>query len=238
MNVFYIPQMISFLNWLPWDYSWTDIINSLKEKNNLSVTVSSTERITNSWALVIVANHPYSLLDQYSIASVLEEYRPMNKIKIITDNVPSGLEKIYPFAHNVWKTPEDKRTFRKEINEFLKNWWVLIVFPWAKVSHRNFFSWSTIEGRWRTGAIHFANYAQCPIIPVYVWAKTSFFYNLFSNFLPRSIMKYFNFREALSRKTSIHLVFWSPRKEKNLTINNLRDMVYKLWNEKYFISKK
>jgi hypothetical protein len=136
---------------------------------------------------------------------MLEKIRPQSKIRIITDNIPAGFENIYPFSQRVGKTPEEKTQFRESINTLLKNNGTLIVFPSGKLTYRNWLTGVCVEDRWRTGAIHFAIHNKSPIIPVYISSKTTFVYNLFSNFCSRSYMQNLNFRQALKKEMYIGL---------------------------------
>jgi hypothetical protein len=169
---------------------------------------------------------------------MLENIRPHSKIQIITDNAPKDLECIYPFSIQIWKTPQEKKIFRENVNTLLKNNGTLIVFPWAKLTHRRWFDGSVKEWKWRSWAIHFSKYNDAPIIPIHVTAKTSMIYNFFSNFFSRTIMQSLNFRQSLKKEMYIWLSVWNiiPCKQET-TPEMLRDIVYTLWNQAYILPK-
>lgn len=96
-----------------------------------------------------------------------------------------------------------------------------------------------MESRWRSGAIHFAKYANAPILPIHVTAKTSLIYNFCSNFFSRAVMQNLNFRQALKKEMYIGLTVWDPITSlENISPEDLRDVVYKLGDETCIISKK
>ena len=231
--------MIAFLYSLPQNFGFWDIMKALEVKRGFRLKMQFQEKIPTSWALVVVANHPHILVDQFPLGSMLEKVRPESKIRIITDNIPAWFEDIYPFSERVGKTPEEKSQFRENINTLLQNNGTLIVFPSWKLSYRHWITGITVEARWRTGAIHFAKHNHCPILPVYISSKTTFIYNLFSNFCSRSYMQHLNFRQALKREMYIWLTVWNPifPIDSRITGEFLRDSVYELWDESYILRK-
>lgn len=239
-NFFHVSHMIAFLYSLPENFHFTDIMKSLEVKRGFRLKMQFQEKIPSSWPLIVVANHPHILVDQFSLWSLLELARPKSEIRVITDNVPDGFDSIYPFSEKVGKTPEEKSQFRKNINTLLQNNGTLIVFPSGKLTYRNWITGMTIEDRWRTGAIHFAQYNGCPILPVYISSKTTFIYNLFSNFCSRAYMQNLNFRQALKKEMYIGLTVWNPifSVDSNITGESLRDSVYELWDESYILMKR
>ncbi len=238
-NFFHISQMIAFLYGLPKKFTFTDIMRSLEVQRWFRMSSQWIENIPKSWPLVIVANHPHILVDQFAIGSLLESIRPQSEIKIITDNTPEGFEDIYPYSERVGKTPEAKQVFRDNINSLLKNNGTVIIFPSGKLTYRHFFTGEIIEDRWRSGALHFARYAQAPILPIFISSKTTAIYNLCSNFFSRQTMQWLNFRQALKKEMYIGLSVWEALiPSDNISPEDLRDIVYELWNENYILKEK
>ena len=234
----HVRQMIAFMGSLPENHSFTDIMKALEVKRGFRLKTIYSEKIPKEGPLVIVANHPHILVDQLSIGAMIEPLRPHSEIRIITDNAPKWLENIYPFSEKVWKTPKEKAIFRKRINTLLKNNGTLIVFPGATLTYRHWLNGYTREYRWRSGAIHFAKYANAPIIPIHVTAKTSMIYNFCSNFFSREIMQNLNFRQALKKEMYIGLTVWDPiHPTAEISPEYLRDIVYWLGDEGYALKK-
>lgn len=238
LNFFRIPHAINLLSRLSHKSGGKEIISYLGRVTQFSYLYKDSHYIPHSWPLVVIANHPYSLLDQYSIASVLEEMRPDSKIKIITENVFQGYEIDYPLSCNIWISWEEKIKFRDNINTFLKTWGTIIIFPWAQVTHKHFISWKIVEGKWSSGALHFAKTVECPILPVYVKGNTSFFYNFFSNIFPRKVMKNFNIRQAFRKDVHLDILFWEAIHDlQDISPECLKKIIYSLSGEKYIPSK-
>jgi hypothetical protein len=209
---------------------------SLEVQRGFRLKMQFEQKVPLTWPLIVVANHPHILVDQFAIGCLIEKIRPTSTIKIITDNTPECFESIYPFSERVWKTPETKKRFRKNINHLLDNNGIIIIFPSWKLTYRQVLLGEIIEDRWRSWALHFAKYCNAPILPIHVSSKTSTIYNICSNFFSRPIMQTLNFRQALKKEMYIGLSVWDPIYDiENVSPENLRDIVYNLWNERYIL---
>ena len=64
-------------------------MKALEVKRGFRLKMQFQEKIPKTGALVVVANHPHILVDQFSLGAMLEKVRPESKIRIITDNIPA-----------------------------------------------------------------------------------------------------------------------------------------------------
>ncbi|MCH8518936.1 1-acyl-sn-glycerol-3-phosphate acyltransferase, partial [Candidatus Gracilibacteria bacterium] len=235
-NFFHIHQILALLYSLPQNYTLRDVVKGLEAKRGFRLKIQSQEKIPSSGPLIVVANHPHIFVDQFSLGCMIEIYRPGSQIKIVTDNIPEGFDDIYPYSEKVGKTLEEKRIFRENIDTFLQAHGTLIILPGGKLNYRHWLTGMRVEGRWRSGALHFAKNNNTPILPVYISSKTTFIYNFLSNFLPRSYMQNFNFRQALKKEMYIGLTVGDPiYYSEELTPDILREKVYELGDDVFTI---
>lgn len=115
------------------------ILRSLGVRYNVSD--SDLAHVSHEQALLVVANHPFGLLDGVIACDALLRVRP--DVKILTNWLLSEIPSLAPYCIFVdpFGTKESVRRSRQGLREalrWLKSGGVLVVFPAGEVSHWKF----------------------------------------------------------------------------------------------------
>ncbi|MDZ7766283.1 MAG: lysophospholipid acyltransferase family protein [Melioribacteraceae bacterium] len=200
-----------------------EFIDEVFEMLNFSFRISNKDiqKIPSEGRLICVANHPVGSLDSLSLIKAISEIR--RDVKIVANDVLMNIQNL----HNIFLpfNLEGRWAQRQNIiaiGEALEKEMAVIIFPAAEVSRLN---WLNIrDGKWHKGAIYFAKKFNSPILPVYIDAKNSLFFYLFSMI-----------NKKLSRVLLSHELF----NKKNKTINiNIGDPIPQVAFTNNFINDK
>ena len=180
-----------------------EFIDEIFEMLNFSFRIANKDikRIPSEGRLICVANHPIGSLDSLSLLKLISEIR--TDVKIIANDVLMNIKNIedllLPF--NLDSTSAQRQNL-KAIGEVLEKEMAVIIFPAAEVSR---LKWVHIrDGKWHKGPLYFSKKFNAPVLPIYVEAKNSLFFYLFSAL-----------HKGLSRVLLSHELF----NKKNKTIN-------------------
>ena len=141
-----------------------------------------------------IANHPLGGLDGLALLKVIHEVR--DDVKIIVNDILMNVDNLKGVfvPYNRKKDHIPVSTVR-EVSETLKNNGCVLFFPAGGVSRIR--PDGLKDPKWMAGAFFFAKRFRCPIVPVFIHAKNSFFYyiltlihrRLAALMLPREIFK-------------------------------------------------
>jgi len=145
-------------------------------------------------AFVGIANHPLGGLDGLALLKVIHEVR--DDVKIIVNDILMNVDNLkgvfVPYSRKKDHIPVS--TVR-EVSETLKNNGCVLFFPAGGVSRIR--PDGLKDPKWMSGAFFFAKRFHCPIVPMFIHAKNSLFYYIFTLIhrklaalmLPREIFK-------------------------------------------------
>lgn len=156
-----------------------ELIDDLFDELNFSYQVSNSDlkKIPAEGRLILVANHPIGSLDGLSLYKLVYELR--KDVKVVTTDILSQIQIFKDVFLGVdIETLSEQRKSIVQIGRALQNEEVVIIFPAAEVARLNFFR--VRDSRWNKGSIFFAKKFNVPILPVYVHARNSWFFYLFS----------------------------------------------------------
>jgi|MTBAKSStandDraft_1061840.scaffolds.fasta_scaffold23912_2 putative hemolysin len=141
-----------------------------------------------------IANHPLGGLDGLALLKVIHEVR--DDVKIIVNDILMNVDNLKGVfvPYNRKKNHIPVSTVR-EVSETLKNNGCVLFFPAGGVSRIR--PDGLKDPKWMSGAFFFAKRFRCPIVPMFIHAKNSFFYYIFTLIhrklaalmLPREIFK-------------------------------------------------
>lgn len=188
-----------------------DMAEKVLESLNLRCGVSehSLEHIPKSGPLIIVANHPTSLLDGFVLTNAVSRVR--RDIKIISNRlmmlflepVASLLIPVDQISHCVVQDA------RKQMHEQLESGGVLVIFPAGAVSRVLATGLQDIE--WQSGFVRMARKYQASILPVFIHGRNSLGYyamDMVSNSLSAILL---GMKQMFRRKNStMHLTIGEP----------------------------
>ncbi len=164
---------------------------------------SDLSRLPTSGAAVVVANHPFGLLEGLILVDLLEKIRPDFRI------VANGILATTPALHekvifvNPFETAtatENGRSLRASM-EWLRGGGMLVMFPAGEVSHLNWGAeWPVADSAWNSAAARFALKVGCPAVPLFFNGANSVNFQMLGAIHPR--LRTLNLAHELVNKRS------------------------------------
>ena len=151
----------------------------------LSAAPHDLARIPQKGAVLLVANHPFGLLDGMLLDSLVTRVRP--DIKILTNRMIACLPELQDrcLPIDVYaQSPENVSSLRR-VMELLRQGHGAAFFPAGEVAH-----WQTIHRRvtdpeWSSAAIRCAKFAGAPIVPIFFSGENSLGFQIAGIIHPR-----------------------------------------------------
>jgi putative hemolysin len=168
----------------------------------LSVGAADQARIPASGPVVVVANHPYGVLDGAVLAVLLTRVRP--DVKVLTNfllgDIP-GLQKhcifVDPFQTD--RSVESNRRALREALAWLQQGGMLAIFPAGEVSHWQMPNAQISDGEWNETAVRLIRRTGATALPVYFCGNNSVGFQLMSMLHPK-LRTAFLLQEFLQQK--------------------------------------
>jgi len=160
---------------------------------DLRVDAADAARIPATGPVVVVANHPFGMLDGAALAVLLTRSRPDVKVMtnfllgdvpeltrhcIVMDPRPGGTE---TDANRV----DASRRALAEAQEWLRAGGMLALFPAAEVSQWQFPQGTICDPAWSDTAAHLIRHTSAAALPVYFCGRNSLSFHLFGMIHPR-----------------------------------------------------
>ena len=145
------------------------------------------DRIPKTGPCVLVANHPFGLLEGFILVTLLEKIRPDYRIvaNTLLASTPALHERVIfvnPFEEAT--AHENGRSLRASI-DCLRNGGLLVMFPAGEVAH---FKWSeraVADPKWNTSAARLARKVGCPTLPLFFKGANSIPFHMLGTIHPR-----------------------------------------------------
>ena len=219
----------------PSELFWTDALERLNISYNLHN--EATAQIPRTGRLLIVANHPFGVIDGLVLCSMLSKIR--DDYRIITHQVlrqaPAVMDKILPidFAETPAALATNLNT-RTEAQKFLKSGGAVIVFPAGGISLAPNFIGPAFDVEWKTFAAKLAQQQDTTVIPFFFHGRNSVLYQMarrMSVTLGYSLM----FREICKQMNSeVHVTMRAPiQSDALLALTTRQEIIEFLRNRTY-----
>ena len=156
-----------------------NFIDEVFEMLNFSFSIDHKDikKIPAEGRLICVSNHPIGSLDGMALVRAMVEVRP--DVKIIANDILMSIENLHeyflPFALD---TPSAQKKNIENIGAALEREEAVIIFPAGEVSRLR--GLTVVDRKWNKGPIYFSKKFSAPILPMFVKAKNSPFFYLFS----------------------------------------------------------
>ncbi len=190
---------------------WTDILNLLdikilnKSKNKSNIPASG--------PLLVIANHPYGIIDGLILCSLVSRVR--NDFKIMTHETLQFLPQLEEFILPVDFGKKTKEVIKMNINtasrardELIKGG-VVIIFPSGGVSVAKNLSSEAIDDEWKLFPAKLIHQTQSNVLPIYFDGKNGFLFHLFASKIKNQTLKYSSYihetRKKIGKEINIHV---------------------------------
>jgi putative hemolysin len=146
------------------------------------------ERVPRQAKAIVVANHPYGIVEGLILTVLLESVRP--DYKIVANSMLAGLPGLRDtfIPVNPFDTPEANIGNRRPLRaclEWLANAGMLAMFPAGEVAHFEWIEHSITDPAWKTTAARLALKTQSPVVPVFFEGANSLSFQLAGTLHPQ-----------------------------------------------------
>jgi putative hemolysin len=179
-------------------------LQALLEEMRVGLRLSATDqaRIPTSGPVVVIANHPYGMLDGAILTVLLTRVRPDVKIltNLLLGDVPE-LEQhcifVDPFQTD--RSVESNRRALRQALAWLQRGGMLAIFPSGEVSHWQMPAAQVADPEWNDTATRLIRRSRASALPVYFCGHNSVGYQLLSVIHPKLRSGFF-LQEFLSQE--------------------------------------
>lgn len=166
----------------------------LREMNvELRVDQADVERIPKKGPVVVVANHPYGMLDGAVLGVLLARVRP--DVKVMTNFLLEGVPELEEHCifvdplHTVGSAERNRRALKQAV-EWLRQGGMLAVFPAGEVSHWQMPQGAIADPLWNDTATRLIRKTGAAALPVYFCGRNSLGFQLMGMIHPRVRMAF------------------------------------------------
>ncbi len=149
-------------------------------------------RLPATGPALVVANHPFGLLEGLLLLSILEKVRP--DYRIVANGILSAFAPLRERART-----ENSRSLRSSL-EWLAQSGLLVMFPAGEVSHLQWDERSVVDPKWNSAAARFARKIGCPTLPLFFDGANSHRFQMVGTLHPR--LRTLNLLNELFNKSS------------------------------------
>tara|TARA_B100001093_G_scaffold382414_1_gene367963 strand:+ start:927 stop:1754 length:828 start_codon:yes stop_codon:yes gene_type:complete len=204
---------------------WSDILDEMKIK---IVNKSSNEvTIPKEGSLLIIANHPFGIIDGLILCSLVSKVR--SDFKIMTHETLQFLPHLEQFILPVdfsGKTKESKIQniqTAKKAKKHLDDKGVLIIFPSGGVSTAINIKSDATEDEWKLFPAKLIHQTKSNILPIYFDGKNGLLFHLFASKLKSQTLKYSTYIHETKKKIGKEIQIYIGKIINYNDIKNIKD---------------
>ncbi len=204
---------------------WSDILKVL----NISVINKSANKISipSEKKLMVIANHPFGIIDGLILCSLVSQVR--GDFKIMTHETLKFMPELEHFILPVDFSGTEKTTIKnnietaKKAKEHLDNEGVLIIFPSGSVSVAKNLKSNAEDDEWKTFPAKLIRQTKTDVLPIYFDGKNGLLFHLFASKIKNSTLKYSSYIHETKRKIGQNIFIHAGKLIKYEQISNVRD---------------
>jgi putative hemolysin len=155
----------------------------------MRVNAADTARIPVTGPVVVVANHPFGVLDGAMLAVLLTRVRP--DVKVMTNYLLRDVPELArhcifvdPFQSDRAANLDTNRRAVREAFGWLRNGGMLAIFPAGEVSHWQFPQGQIADPAWNDTAVRLVRRTGATALPIYFCGRNSVSFHLFGAIHP------------------------------------------------------
>ena len=222
---------------------WSDILNvmNIRFKNKSYNKII----IPKNGSLMIIANHPFGIVDGLILCSIVSKVR--NDFKIMTHETLKFLPQLDKYILPVDFSGNDKTSIRNNIKtaakakKHLEHNGVLIIFPSGSVSTAKSLKSEAKDDEWKSFPAKLIHQTSTDILPIYFDGKNGLLFHLFASKMKSSTLKYSSYVHETRKKIGKEIVIYAGKvieyneithlKDRNLLTKHLKHKIYSLKND-------
>ena len=223
-------------------YFWSGILEFMdikiinKSKNNLNIPASG--------PLLIIANHPFGIIDGLILCSIASRYR--KDFKIMTHETLKLIPELDQFILPIEFNDKSKDTIKNNINtskkakKYLLDGGLLIIFPSGGVTVSKNREQAMEKDHWKLFTAKLIQQTRSDVLPIYFDGRNGFLFNLFASKIKSQTLKYSSYLHETRRKIGKEIIIYSGNiikfkdiediKDRNSLVNYLKIKTYNLMN--------
>ena len=219
---------------------WSDILNEMKIKVK---NKSNNELIIPKvGSLLIIANHPFGIVDGLILCSIVSKVR--NDFKIMTHETLQFLPQLENFILPVDFSKNNKNTMKQNIKtaekaqKQLETGGVIIIFPSGGVSTAVNLKSEAVDDEWKLFPAKLIHKTKTSVLPIYFDGKNGLLFHLFASKIKNQTLKYSSYMHETRKKIGKNIDIYAGNvihykdikkfsKRSELT-NYLKDLTYSL----------
>jgi putative hemolysin len=204
---------------------WSDILKLLKIK---IINKSPYPLIVpQSGSLMIIANHPFGIIDGLILCALVSESR--DDFKIMTHETLKFLPELDRYILPVDFSSKKKENIKqntitaKKAKEHLKNKGALIIFPSGSVSIAKSLKARAEDDEWKNFPSKLIQQTKSDILPIFFDGKNGLMFHLFASKLKNQTLKYSSYIYETRKKIGKDIVIYSGKTIRYEEIAHIKD---------------
>ena len=190
---------------------WTDILNlmNIRVLNKSKIPLN----IPSKGSLMVIANHPFGIIDGLILCSLVSKKR--SDLKIMTHETLQFLPQLKKFVLPIDFNNKSKDTVKNNIEiakkakeHLLLNKGVLIIFPSGSVSVAKDLKSEAEDDEWKLFPAKLIQQTKANILPIYFEGKNGMMFHLFASKIRNQTLKYSSYiyetKKKIGKKVSIY----------------------------------
>tara|TARA_Y100000816_G_scaffold194231_1_gene141857 strand:+ start:408 stop:1235 length:828 start_codon:yes stop_codon:yes gene_type:complete len=221
----------------PQDF-WGDVLELMKIK---VIDKSKTPLcIPRKDSLMIIANHPFGIVDGLILCSLVSEIR--EDFKIMTHETLKFLPELESFILPIDFSNNKKDSVKlnietaKKAKKHLMDKGVLIIFPSGSVSTAKNLKSEATDDTWKTFPAKLIHQTKTNVLPIYFDGKNGILFHLFASKLNNQTLKYSSYIHETKKKIGQNIIIYSGNTIKYRELSNIKnrnDLTEYLKNKTY-----
>ena len=173
-------------------YFWSGLLNSMRIKIINKSESKNTIPVTGR--LLMIANHPFGIIDGLIMCSLASEVR--SDFKILTHETLRLIPELEQFILPIDFNEKSRETIKKNIlttrkaKQHLLNNGLLIIFPSGSVSIAKNLKSLAKDDDWKQFTAKLIKQTKTNVLPIYFDGKNGFLFHLFASKLKNQTLKY------------------------------------------------
>ena len=173
-------------------YFWSGLLNSMRIKIINKSESKNTIPVTGR--LLMIANHPFGIIDGLIMCSLASEVR--SDFKILTHETLRLIPELDQFILPIDFNEKSRETIKKNIlttrkaKQHLLNNGLLIIFPSGSVSIAKNLKSLAKDDDWKQFTAKLIKQTKTNVLPIYFDGKNGFLFHLFASKLKNQTLKY------------------------------------------------